>query len=134
MKRGNRDMKKSLKNVIIIMVSVILILILGGVSAISISKSVKQQKNESDIVGVWKNDGVEMISFDAEGKVIISRAFPLEKTGLIEGEAQYVFSEPDVIRVDQEIGNNLSIEFGVDTEDNCLILYLCGEEFLVLYK
>ncbi len=132
---GIKDMKKAIRNIILIAVSITLVLVVGGFSAVGISKNMKQRNNEENIVGTWKENGTEIISFDSNGIANISGDCFSDNTHLVPGKAFYYFSFPETVRLIQGEGDDeCSVEFDVKTTEDHLTLYFMGEEYLSLDK
>lgn len=97
--------------------------------AVTISKNMTLKSNENNIVATWSDSNENVISFNENGTVNVSK--DLKNTGIESGDATYYFSFTDIIRVTQV---DDSVEFHIKIKNDQLVLYLAGQEYLKLEK
>ena len=124
MKRKHRA-----NNILKIVVAVIL-MILIAVAAVFCFNKIGQQQNEKNIIGTWVNGGAEEVfTFRENGTLILNQDMP--EAMLSAGEASYGFVSTSIICVTQ---GDASVEFGVEVDNEQLIIRFMGQKYLVLQK
>lgn len=91
---------------------------------------VKLSQNQKNIIGAWENSNSELVVTFQDTETLLIDS-DMADIGLHSGNAFYSFSYTDTICVTQA---DTSVELQIDVNENQLIIYLMGQEYLTLHK